>query len=237
MFCSLSPPFDQNAVESILGYQFANPELLVAALTHNSLGKERGEQGFVRQHERLEFLGDRVLGLTIAELLYQAHPRENEGALAIRLSALVSGRALAGLATQSGLASHLRYGKTIAQVSEAMLADCFEAVVGALYLDGGAQAASDFIRKVFAESLARAGASAPLVDAKTRLQELSLKQQGALPVYEVLEHSGPDHAPSFRVLVTVGEASAEGTGSSRRGAEQQAAEQLFALLSPQAGKS
>ena len=222
--------FDREAVEKILGHRFADPSLLVAAFTHNSMGGDKHEKESVRQHERLEFLGDRVIGLAVAQLLYQTYPQEDEGTLSIRFHNLVSGQALAVLIEQLGLAQYLRYGGGVIQVSESMLADCFEAAVGALHLDGGAKIASDFVLKVFRGQLEQGNESLQVANPKTRLQSLSLMLHSTLPAYEVLELSGPDHAPSFRVGVSVGEITAEGVGTTRRAAEQQAAEQLLTLL-------
>ncbi len=223
-------PFAREAVEKILGHRFADSALLLAAFTHNSMGGDKHEKEFVRQHQRLEFLGDRVIGLAVAELLYQTYPQEDEGTLSIRFHNLVSGRALATMAEQLGLAQHLRYGGGIVQVSDSMLADCFEAAVGALHLDGGTGVATNFVHKVFGGQLTQDNESLQVANPKTRLQTWSLMHHSELPVYEVLELSGPDHAPSFRVQVSVGNHTAEGVGSARRDAEQQAAEKMLTLL-------
>ncbi len=176
-----------NAAEILLGHHFAQPKLLTEALTHRSAAGARGHGS----NERLEFIGDRVLGLIIAEWLIERFPQEREGALGPRLAALVSRPALAAIAEANGLAALLAVapGESRRGVRErsTVLADALEAIIGALYLDAGLGAARDFIRRVFAGVVDQQ--FAPPKDPKTALQEWALKRALPLPAYEVLEQS------------------------------------------------
>lgn len=214
----------------ILGYQFTQPELAQAALRHPSIiGRREGVAVF----ERLEFLGDRVLGLVVADLLYTTFPQEAEGPLTRRHSALVRAEALADVARQSGLQNELQLAGNEAAHGGAsndnILADAFEALLGAIYLDGGMAAAAPIVHRIFeprihAEPIAQR-------DAKTMLQEWTQARGPDLPRYEVLAQSGPPHAPVFEVLVTVpGGHSAKGQGSSKQQAQQVAAAALLEIL-------
>ncbi len=214
------------ALERALGHRFAQPALLDAALTHRS--RQTGEAGF----ERLEFLGDRVLGLVVAEMLFDAFPREPEGALTRRLTGLVRKETLAEIARGIPLAPYIR----LAQVEEAglrdnanLLADCCEAVIAALYLDGGLNAARGFIA---AHWRARMDAApAPPKDAKTALQEWAQARGWPLPRYRLAAAEGPPHQPVFTVEVTVeGCPPATASGGSKRAAELAAAGALLTAL-------
>ncbi|MGE4043700.1 MAG: ribonuclease III [Acetobacteraceae bacterium] len=216
--------------EAILDHTFSRPELLREALTHRS-----ALQGQGRRHgsnERLEFVGDRVLGLVMAEWLAERFPREQEGELGRRLAYLVSQPVLADVAERIGLAAVLSVapGEARAGVKRraTVLADALEAALGALYLDGGLAAARDFIRRAW-DSVMEAQA-APPKDPKTTLQEWAQKRGKDLPVYIITERSGPPHAPEFVVTVTIGTLSGCGTAGSKRAAEQQAAEALLRTL-------
>jgi len=219
-----------NAAEILLGHHFAQPKLLTEALTHRSAAGARGHGS----NERLEFIGDRVLGLIVAEWLIERFPQEREGALGPRLAALVSRPALAAIAEANGLAALLAVapGESRRGVRErsTVLADALEAIIGALYLDAGLGAARDFIRRVFAGVVDQQ--FAPPKDPKTALQEWALKRALPLPVYEVLEQSGPSHAPQFIIQAKVGDATAKGEAGSKRAAEQLAASLLLGNLPP-----
>jgi ribonuclease-3 len=219
-----------NAAEILLGHHFAQPKLLTEALTHRSAAGARGHGS----NERLEFIGDRVLGLIIAEWLIERFPQEREGALGPRLAALVSRPALAAIAEANGLAALLAVapGESRRGVRErsTVLADALEAIIGALYLDAGLGAARDFIRRVFAGVVDQQ--FAPPKDPKTALQEWALKRALPLPAYEVLEQSGPSHAPQFVIQARVGDATAKGEAGSKRAAEQLAASLLLGILPP-----
>jgi ribonuclease-3 len=228
------------ALAETLGHSFAEPELLREALTHPSAMAAGGRTGrraspAERSHgyERLEFLGDRVLGLVIAELLYAAFPREDEGALAKRLAALARRDTLARVATAVGLHDHLILSRAEAEAggarNPALLADACEAVIGALYLDGGLAVAERFIHHHW-QPLMEAEARPPQ-DAKTALQEWAQAAGLPLPVYETVRTEGPPHEPMFAIAVRVeGHAPATATGRSKRAAEQAAAAALLTQL-------
>ncbi len=206
-----------------LGHAFAEPELLREALTHASVGQAAPD------YQRLEFLGDRVLGLVIADLLLRSHPDEAEGALSRRHTALVRAETLAETAEDIGLGDYLILapGEESAGVQQnrALLADVCEAVIGAIYLDGGLAAAADFIAARWGHRL---GAAVPPRDAKTALQEWAQGRGRPLPQYRTLGHSGPDHDPVFTVEVRVdGLPPATAEGASKRAAGQAAAAKLL----------
>jgi ribonuclease-3 len=184
-------------------------------------------------NERLEFIGDRVLGLTMAEWLAERFPREQEGELGRRLAYLVSQPVLASVAETVGLAAALSVSPGEAKAGVAkratVLADALEAALGALYLDGGLDVARNFVRRAWNEAMTVQ--AVPPKDAKTALQEWAQKRGKDLPVYEVTDRSGPPHAPAFTMTVAVGALSGSGTAGNKRAAEQLAAEALLARLS------
>ena len=223
----------------VLGYVFARPELLAEALTHPSaLGHEQGRgrrprKAPPRGYERLEFLGDRVLGLVIAELLWRRFPNEPEGHLTRRLTHLVRAEALARVAKAIGLEAYLVLSRAEAAAGTAanpnILADVCEAVIAAIYLDGGFDAAAVFVRQ-FWEPLID-GMEDPPRDPKTALQEWAQARGLALPIYQLVATSGPDHALLFTVAASVtGHDPATATASSKRIAEARAAAVLIARL-------
>lgn len=211
--------------EAILGHVFQRPALLREALTHRSAAHGRGHGS----NERLEFIGDRVLGLTMAEWLAERYPEEQEGELGRRLAYLVSQPVLAAVAETAGLASALSVspGEARAGVTRraTVLADALEAALGALYLDGGLDAARRFVRRAWNDAMTTQ--VEPPKDAKTALQEWAQKRGKDLPCYAVTDRSGPPHAPEFTVTVTVGDVAASGRAGSKRAAEQFAAESLL----------
>lgn len=228
-----------------LGHRFARPDLLADAVTHPSVGglarPVRGGRAGAKgagtatrpagtAYERLEFLGDRVLGLAIATWLLQRHPDEAEGDLARRHAALVRREALAEVAAALDLGRYLRLSPGEddqgGRHNHAILADCCEAVIGALYLDGGLGPAEALIRRCWAVLVERT--AAPPRDPKTALQEWAQGQGKPLPVYEMLARSGPDHEPQFEVQVTVaGVAPVVASAGSKRAAEKLAATLLL----------
>lgn len=221
----------QNMDSILQGYAFKNPALLEDALTHTSL-EQPGSTPPVG-YERLEFLGDRVLGLVIAALLVERYPDEAEGALARRHAALVQRPALADVARRLNLGDHIRLSEGEASAGGAekdtILADTLEALIGALYLDGGIAPVETFIHLHW-EPLLDSHAEPPK-DPKTALQEWAQARGKSLPAYKVVKRSGPDHAPDFTVRVTVeGAGAAEATASSKREAEKLAAEELFKVV-------
>ena len=218
-----------------LGHDFADPALLETALTHPSF-VGRGSDSY----ERLEFLGDRVLGLAVADLLMELYPAENEGDLARRYALLVDRDSLAQVAGELGLGDWLRMtqGEAAAGTrgSASVLADAMEAVIGALYRDGGFEVAAKVVRRLWAP-LAGARLEPPK-DAKTVLQEWAQARALSLPVYRVVSRTGPDHALHFTVEVSVtGHAPARGEGRARRAAERAAATALFAAIAAQSGEN
>jgi len=220
----------ESGAEILLGHHFTQPKLLTEALTHRSAAGAKGHGS----NERLEFIGDRVLGLIIAEWLIERFPQEREGALGPRLAALASRPVLAAIAEANGLAALLSVapGESKRGVRErsTVLADALEALIGALYLDAGLAPARDFVRRVYAGVVDEQ--FLPPKDPKTALQEWALKRALPLPAYEVVEQSGPSHAPQFIVQVKVGDAVAKGEAGSKRAAEQGAASLLLEMLPP-----
>jgi len=224
-----SSSFDQSVLADTLGYTFKTPELLRRALTHASATG----RGSTADYERLEFLGDRVLGLLVADMLLRRFPEATEGELAKRHAWLVSREALAEVADGLDLGAHLivARGETNngLQSNPAVLADACEAVIAALYLDGGLEAARGLISGHWAPLIELA--RTPPRDPKTALQEWVQARGLALPDYRVLEQEGPDHEPLFTIEVTVaGNNPVTGKGRSKRIAEQEAAEKLLAHL-------
>ena len=220
--------------EQILGHRFAQPGLLKEALTHRSaMHGQRGVPKGTGSNERLEFIGDRVLGLLVAEWLGERFPGEQEGALGRRLALLVSQPVLADIAEQAGLNAVLTVapGESRAGVRKraTVLADAMEAVIGALYLDGGLEAARLFVRRSFAPAMD--GQPQPPKDAKTALQEWAQGRGLPLPNYVMVSRDGPPHAPDFTISVTVAGQTATGRAGNKRAAEMAAAEDLIGKLS------
>jgi ribonuclease III len=213
-----------DGLSGLLGYTFKDPVLLEQALTHGSLPKAS------INYERLEFLGDRVLGLVIAEALYRQHGREKEGKLAARHSTLVRGDACADVAERLGLADIVKVGaaekKLGVNKTRSILGDVVEAIIGAIYMDGGFKAAQKFILSNWADVLSKPETAQK--DAKTFVQEWVLARGTSLPSYEVIERTGPEHMPEFRVRLTVGaHGQAEGIGRSKQVAEMAAAQRFI----------
>ena len=220
---------DQAQGAEFLGHRFSDQRLLQAALTHSSLaaGSRRGGFAF----DRLEFLGDRVLGLVVAQMLLAAFEGESEGELGRRFAALVSEPGLAALAREAGLPRALRVAPGEMRDGElraSVLADAFEAMLGAIHLDAGFAAADAALRRVFAPLVA--GMGAPPRDPKTALQEWAQGRGHALPAYRTLSAAGPAHAPRFVVEAEAAGRRASGEGGSKREAERAAAAALLAAL-------
>lgn len=212
------------ALEGRLQYRFKDRAGLLRALTHRSAVP--GDQVAHESYQRHEFLGDRVLALVVAEMLFTAYPREEEGDLARRLNQLVRRETCAEVATDLDLGAVVRLGAGERQSGgrrkEAILGDVAEAVIAAIYLDGGFDAARDFVLRNWKPRMENL--TGPLRDSKTLLQEWAQGRGQGLPAYSIVDRSGPDHAPTFRVVVTIdGEAAGEGQGKSKRDAEQAAA--------------
>lgn len=213
-------------LQQTIQHQFGDPQLLVAAMTHASTGAGAN-------YERLEFLGDRVLSLVMAELLYAHFPQEAEGDLAKRHAALVQGALLAVIAREIKLGDYLILSDSEraggGADNENMLADGLEALFGALYLDAGLAPCAALIERLWGERVNIL--SAPPQDPKTALQEWAQQRGLPLPLYELTERSGPDHAPQFTLSVTVqGFKPVQATGNTRRAAEKESARILLAEL-------
>jgi ribonuclease-3 len=214
-----------------LGYDFARAKLLNEALTHSSF---RGDGGRGRRsNERMEFLGDRVLGLVIANLLFHEFPGEEVGALARRHAALVRREALVQVAETLGLAGCVRLSRGEEEAggrrNPGLLGDACEALLAAIYLDGGFDAAAAVVRRLWRPLVERD--SSPPKDPKTLLQEWAQAEALPLPLYVETDRSGPAHAPVFRVEVSIaGFEPVAGSGPSKRAAERAAAELMLTKL-------
>ena len=216
------------ALEKRLGHQFASPRLLEQALTHRSRGADN--------NERLEFLGDGVLGCAMADELYARFPQLSEGKLTRLRASLVREEALAEVAKSLGIGEFLRLGEgELAAGPEprpSILADALEAVLGAVFLDGGYDAARKSVLATFGPLIDRLDPERPAKDAKTRLQEILQAKQRRLPLYSVVSVKGEAHKQSFEVECYVSELDMRerGTGTSRQRAEQQAAKAMLEKL-------
>ena len=213
---------------SFAGHRFADASLLEQALTHRSAGAPH--------NERLEFLGDAVLGVLVAEALYARWPKADEGSLTRARAELVRESSLAGLARRLQVGERLTLGpgemKSGGHRRDSILSDALEAVIGAIYLDAGFEACRSAVLPWFEEAVAAVPASKVGKDAKTRLQEWLQARQKPLPQYELKSESGEEHARVFVVRCVVADppTSAEGEGGSRRAAEQVAAEAVLQQL-------
>ena len=215
------------ALETRLHYNFKDTDLLIRALTHSSYGDGQRK---TPDNERLEFLGDRVLGLLTADALYE-HSAEREGTLARRLNALVRKETCAKVARQIGLGDTLLISSSEdrqgGREKTSILGDACEALIAAIYIDGGYPEAKAFYDRFWMPILAEV-VKKSAKDPKTELQERAMATKNGIPVYEILERSGPDHRPLFVIEVSVnGIGSAKGTGKSKRDAERYAATHLL----------
>ncbi len=217
----------RKALEERLGHRFADIKLLERALTHITAlpGDQRRDS-----YQRLEFLGDRVLGLAVSDMLVTAFPKADEGELSRRLAGLVRAETCAEIAIDLDVGPAIRMGAGEAQSGgrrkKAILADICEAIIGAVFIDAGFEAAREVVARFWRDRMEASGK--PPRDAKTALQEWAQGRGLAIPVYQETSRTGPDHNPMFRVSVTVdGLAEAEGQGRSKRIAEQFAAEAML----------
>jgi len=216
----MSSPLEK--LQLTLGYQFANPDLLSLALTHRSMSQ--------LNYERLEFLGDALLDFVIGEILYFRFQDASEGELSRLRASFVNKSALAGLGKQLDLGSLVKLGtgeaKSGGKQRESILADVVEALIAAVYLDGGLEACKSVVQRLTAEMLENPRQEAQTKDAKTRLQELLQARSLPLPVYKVLEISGEAHEQTFHVECrsALTEQATQGAGPSKRSAEQNAAQ-------------
>jgi len=219
---------DDARLEQRLGHRFGDAALLRQALTHRSFGAPH--------NERLEFLGDGVLGCVVAEALIARHPQSSEGELSRQRASLVRRESLAEAASTLGLAGHLRLGpgarEGSAAIRPSILADALEALIGAIFLDGGYDAARAAVIRVLGDALEGAGEDAGAKDPKTRLQEVLQARRQGLPRYDVVATHGAAHQQTFDVECRIEGLglSGRGSGFSRRAAEQQAAADLLRKL-------
>ncbi len=225
---------DPAGIEHQLQYEFKDKSLLAEALRHSSYVNEMAGAN-LRDNERLEFLGDAVLNLVIGHLLMQFSPDLKEGDLTRSRASLVNESRLAAIARELGLGAYLQLGRgeiqTNGREKNSLLADAFEALMAALYLDGGFEAAFRIIKSRFLPLIEHLHTSA---DAKSRLQERVQVEHGVIPTYRVIREEGPDHDKTFWVKLTVLDIETEASGKSKKAAEQQAAQKALDILKEQA---
>lgn len=220
-------------IERSLGITFTDKGILLEALTHTSYTNETADAG--RDNERLEFLGDAVLGLIIADHLFRTFPEKPEGELAKMKSVLVSDKTLADIAASLSLGSYLRLGvgeeRTGGRERLATLENTLEAIIGALYCDSGFPSAEAFVLRIFKEKFDALGGIGLTIDFKTALQERVQQSDKVTPVYAVTDTTGPEHRKQFTVEVSVqGTVYGHGTGSNKKNAEQEAAKDALTHL-------
>ena len=217
-------------------YKFNEISILEEALSHSSFVNEQDDVN-LKDNERLEFLGDAVLNLVVGHILMQRYPDLNEGDLSRMRAGLVNEFQLANIAREIDLGSFLRLGRgeiqTNGREKNSILADTFEAVIAAVYIDGGFDEAFKMIENHFCDLLNSIAASMDNYDYKSRIQELIQESQNLMPKYRVLQESGPDHDKTFRVQLDVREVRTEGIGKSKKMAEQDAARKALEILKNQ----
>lgn len=207
-----------------LNYKFVKPELLKAALTHSSISSNVG-----KNYERLEFLGDRILGVAVASMLYKSFPAEPEGNLSQRFVALVCKETVADVARKVGLGEFLRVADEDIRDNENVLCDVCEAIIGAIFIDGGMDSAIGFVNANWLDLIDKK--VAPPKDAKTSLQEIAHIKGLGVPHYEIVNRSGLEHEPIFTVEVKLGDGiKACGKGHNKKLAEFAAATKMLELL-------
>ena len=235
-------------LEAALGYSFGEKELLAQALTHSSRKSD-----LRRSNERLEFLGDAILGAVISEYLYRAYPDYAEGDLTRLKSAVVSRTALARVAKDMSLGRYLIVAKGVARLPEgerdgddaefptepgqekrvpqSLLADAVEAIIAAVYLDGGSEAARSFVLRHLTPAIERADSNAHGDNFKSALQQYTQREKGCVPMYELTAEDGPDHGKSFEVATLIaGQRYGRGRGRTKKAAEQEAARRTLEML-------
>ena len=227
---------DYSDLRAALGDPTLDPELLERALTHRSFAYENGG---LPTNERLEFLGDSVLGVVVTETLYRTHPTLSEGRLAKLRAAVVNARALAGVGREIGVGEHIKLGRgeqaTGGRQKASILSDTVEALIGAVHLSGGLEASAQVVHLLFDPLIDAASALGAGLDWKTSLQELSAEHGLGVPEY-VIEDDGPDHMKTFTAQVRVGEQLyGNGVGRSKKEAEQAAAETAYGEIAAALG--
>ena len=215
----------ERELEEILKYSFKNKELLNIALTHKSFNNHKN-------NEKLEFLGDRVLGLVIAKKLLEKYPDEKEGVIDKKFANLVNRRTCTEIAKKQNIKQYIYLGashKNLERSADKIISDCLEAIVGAIFLDGGLKCAEKFIFNFWNIYLYKS--SITLIDPKTKLQEYSLKKFKKLPKYKFFKKTGPQHKPIFKTEVEIPlSKNIIGEGSSKKKAQQNAAAKLIKIL-------
>ena len=213
---------DINKLQKILKIKFRNESLLIKALTHKSFSQKNN-------NEKLEFLGDRVIGLVLSEKLFDLYPNENEGVLDKRFARLVNRKTCCDVAWSIGVQNYIIIAdrkKKITKKDEKILSDCCEALIGSIYIDRGYDFAKDFILKIWKKNIDKSYIT--ILDPKTKLQEYSLKLYKKLPLYRLIGSSGPRHNPTYKITVSIRESSKFiGVGSSKQEAEQNGAAKLL----------
>ncbi len=212
-------------LENIIKYSFRNINLLKQSLIHKSYDNENN-------NEKLEFLGDRVLGLVISKKLIEIYPKEKEGIIDKKLSNLVNKKTCSKIAKELNLKHFMILGrsdKNLDKLAEKIMGDCLEAIIGAIYLDGGLKMVEKFILKFWKNYLEQSNFT--LIDSKTQLQEYSLKKFKELPIYTFHKKTGPQHKPLFKTEVKIPNSKKIiGIGSSKKNAQQNAANKLLRTL-------
>ena len=211
-----------NKFQKDLRIKFKNKSLLIEALTHKS-------SNIKKNNEKLEFLGDRVIGLVLSKKLFDLYPKENEGILDKKFANLVNRKICCDIGWSIGLQNFIIIGnkkKKINRIEEKIISDCCEAVIGAIYIDQGFSYASDFILRIWKKNINKSNIT--VSDSKTRLQEHSLKHYKKLPLYRLVSVEGPRHDPIYKISVSiVGSKQYIGAGNSKKRAEQDGATKLL----------
>ena len=211
-----------NKLEKELGIKYKNKSLLIKALTHKSANIHVN-------NEKLEFLGDRVIGLTLSKKLFDLYPNENEGVLDKRFARLVNRKTCCEVAWSIGIQNYVILADTTKKVTksdEKILSDCCEALIGSIYIDRGFDFARDFILKIWKKKIDKSNVT--ILDPKTKLQEYSLKKFKKLPVYQFMNVTGPKHNPVYKISVSItGHKKFNGFGNSKQQAEQDGAAKLI----------
>ena len=219
---------DINKIEDSLKYNFKNRQLLESAITHTSILNKKDDYTY----ERLEFLGDRVLGLSIANLIYKKFLNESEGELARRIAVLVSGKMLAKIAININLQNYIRVSDNFNfsnGQNYSILSDTMEAIIGAIFLDSNYNEVKNVIQLLWKEYIL--ADEMPPKDSKSALQELAMQLKYEMPLYSNYEKEGPDHSPKFTVEVSIkGINKIQGLGKSKKSAEANAANKLLKII-------
>lgn len=226
-------------IQQKIAYAFRNPDLLERALTHKSYANENR---LSYHNERMEFLGDAVLNLLVSEYLMKACPDSTEGDLSRLRAAVVSEPTLAVIAREIGLGDYILLGRGEEQTGgrnkDSLIADCLEALIASVYLDGGQDVSGEFILRFFEDTIKKTCASGGIIDYKTELQELCQERLKQLPEYRIASESGPDHQKQFEVeLFIKGQTYGRGAGKSKKEAEQRAAKEALEKLTARSQES